>query len=92
MIDSIIADFNGKKEDSDRHKKVVESIDDYLLSLNPPNDFSANSPNNIIRDMELSFEKLCASMEEAGINSPKTLTVFEFYSRIDFFESKKKSK
>lgn len=90
MIESIVADSKKDYEERDKKEKVCQNIDEYILSINPPNDFRANSDENVVRGMELSFEKLCASMEEAGIKSPKNLTTFEFYSRLDFFQDKKK--
>ena len=68
----------------------IKEVDDFLLSLNPPSDFATNSPNNVIRNMEKSFETLVATMEDAGIHRPKDLSVFEFYSRLDYLESKRK--
>lgn len=57
--------------------------------MNEPKDFKANSPDNILNEMDISFENVCTALEEAGVNNPKKLTVFEFQSKIIYFESKK---
>ena len=90
IISSIIADFEQDQEKKLSSDKVVDEVNQYLISLNEPKDFGSRSTNNAVRYVELSFEKLCTSMEEAGINNPKGLTVFEFYAKLDYFEDKKK--
>jgi hypothetical protein len=62
------------------------------LSLNPPREFHDSSPDSILKEMDVSFENLCASLEECGVNHPKELTTFEFRQRINYFQSKKKPK
>lgn len=90
LINSIKADHEGDKEEKEKNDKIVASIEDFILSMVPPNSFKEDDTNNIIHHMEISFEKLCASMEEAGIHDPKRLTAFEFYSRMEYFQSKNK--
>ena len=88
----MIADFEGDKEEYLKYDKILKSVDSYLISLNPPSDFSEKSQYNSIRQMELSFERLMASLESSGVSNPKKLTVFELNSKIDFIESKNKKK
>ena len=40
--------------------------------------------------MDLSFAKLCTSLEEAGIANPRLLSVFDFNVKINYFEEKNK--
>ena len=89
-MDKIVADFEGG--DSEKYEKVVRSIDDHLMSMNEPGNFADGSSENVMLQMDLSFERLCTSIEEAGIKEPKKLTVFEFNSKLDYFEAKAKKK
>lgn len=89
MIQVIKADFEGNEEEKNNSQKVVDKIDDYLISLNPVKDFS-NTPDNAVNQLEKSFEFLCTSLEEVGVKDPKILTTFEFNSKIEFFEKKNK--
>jgi len=68
----------------------INSISDYQISLMKPNVFAEGHPENCIRKMDLAFEELCTNLEEFGVHNPKQLTVFEFYSKIAYFKSKKK--
>jgi len=63
-------------------------IDSHILSINPPGNFSADS--SMLYDMDLSFGKLCAGMEESGISNPKKLSVFDFNAKLDYLEEKNK--
>ena len=87
---SIIADFEERYEDRNKLEKVIRSIEDYILSRNPPRNFIDNSSDNSLIQMDLSFGKLCASLEEAGIKEPKNLTVFDFNTKLDYFQEKAK--
>jgi len=35
---------------------------------------------------------MCAALEENGVKDAKDMTVFEFYSRVKYFENKSKNK
>jgi len=35
--------------------------------MNEPKDFKANSPDNILNEMDISFENVCTALEEAGV-------------------------
>lgn len=49
-----------------------------------------SSEANLFLQMDLSFSRLCTSMEEAGVQNPNKLTVFDFNVRLDYFEEKNK--
>jgi hypothetical protein len=49
------------------------------------------SANNYVKKIEVSFENLCTSLEEAGVPNPRALTMFQFYSKIDYFEARKRN-
>lgn len=70
----------------------INAITDYQLSLLAPAVFDPADPQNSIVKMELSFESLCTQLEELGVQNPKRLTVFEFYSKIRYFKAKNKPK
>ena len=86
----MLADVEGREEDKDKHDKVVRSIDEYFIALKPPQDFSPSSQDNAVKNINLSFYKICAALEEAGVNNPKELSVFEFNVKLDHFYNKKK--
>lgn len=89
MAKKVVAEESGDKEGVIMNEALIRSVDSYVISINTPKIFSNESEDNVLRGMDLSFENLCASMEEAGINNPKGLSVFEFNSKLDYFESKK---
>lgn len=68
----------------------INAITDYQVALMNPKIFAFESPDNCIRKMEEAFENLCTNLEELGVMNPKKLTVFEFYSKIRYFKTKKR--
>ena len=90
MAAMVIALSEGGEEEAKKQDSVIRSIEGYVLSINSPKSFSNESEDNILRTTDLAFENLVTSMEEAGINAPKGLTVFEFNSKLDYFEKKNK--
>ena len=72
-------------------KAIVDS-DNYLLSLMKPKDFDTNNYGSDINRIDSSFEKLCTTLEELGIHKPKELTLYEFESKILYFNEKNKKK
>ncbi len=66
----------------------MDAADRYFLSMNNPKDYQSESPENILNAIDLSFEDACASLEEAGVLSPKGLTVFEFNQRVEYYRKK----
>lgn len=90
ILDKVLADHEGREEDSINYEKTVRSIDDYLISRNPPGNFLDSSSENEIIRMDIAFQKVCTSMEEVGVKDPAKLTVFEFESKVDYYEDKAK--
>lgn len=88
-FDWIINTFKG--ESTDKQDKIIDTINRYLASLNPPQEFRETDPKSILKDIEISFENACAALQESGIPNPKKLTVFEFEQRVDFFSKRNKS-
>lgn len=70
--------------------KMIRDVDEYQIGFITPKDFDQSSPDYFIKKMELSFEHLCTSMEELGIDKPQELSVFSFYSKIQYFKKNKK--
>lgn len=64
---------------------------DYFLEANKPKDFNPFVENCLIQ-MEQEFESMAAALGENGIQNASELTVFEFYSRISYFDKKSKKK
>jgi hypothetical protein len=62
---------------------------DYFLEANRPRDFNPYRENDLIRQ-ESEFENMCSALEENGVSNCSNLTVFEFYSRVKYFEKKSK--
>ncbi len=62
---------------------------DYFLEINKPKDFNPFVENCLIK-MEQKFESMAAALAENGIVNASELTIFEFYSRIKYFEKKGK--
>jgi len=50
-----------------------------------------NDKKNEVVNLEKSFEKTFTLLEDNGIINSKLLTLFEFYSKIEFLEIKFKS-
>ncbi len=62
---------------------------DYFLEINKPKDFNPFVENCLIK-MEQEFESMAAALAENGIVNASELTIFEFYSRVKYFEKKAK--
>jgi hypothetical protein len=60
---------------------------DYFIEVNKPKDFNPFVENCLIQ-MENEFESMAAALGENGVTNASGLTVFEFYSRIRYFEKK----
>jgi len=63
--------------------------DRYLMDIYRPRNFGTDQ-GNALNELDKSFESLCAALEEAGVSKPKELTVYEFRSRVEFFQNRKK--
>jgi hypothetical protein len=91
ILKKIKLQHEGNNEEAEKLQKTIDNIQNYINSINPPRDFS-NTSNNVIKNIDKSFEKVCTSLEELGINNPKGLTLFEFKSKIEYFKNKNKPK
>ena len=67
----------------------IEKHADYFLEVNKPKDFNPFTENCLIKQ-EQEFESMAAALSENGIQNASNLTVFEFYSRVKYFEKKGK--
>lgn len=73
-------------------QELIKNVEDWQLSLMTPKNFDNNDVDNYIRRIELSFEALCASIEDLGVARPGELTIFQFYNKLLYFEKKKQNK
>lgn len=73
---------------SEKYNEIIKSIDEYLMSFHIPDVFDVRSSQNVIKSIDESFQSLCASLEANGTTGAADLTVFEFFSRIEYYEKK----
>lgn len=66
-------------------QQQMKDICEFFIEQNKPHSFAPG--NNDVIKHEKGFEKLCAALEESGVNM-RSLSIFEFYSRIEHFETK----
>jgi hypothetical protein len=71
------------KEALTRMKEICE----YFIEEGKPKLFDPRSSQNIVIQHEKSFEHIIASIQELGISTEK-ITIFEFYTKIEYFENK----
>jgi hypothetical protein len=71
-------------------RKLIKDINAWQLAQHVPKNFDNESPDYYIKNLEKSFESLCATLEDLGVQNPKGLTIFEYYSRLEYFKKKKK--
>ena len=72
-------------------KMDEERVEGYFEIAMKPKYLIQNKMNEVI-SMEKSFEATCAVLEDNGISNPKRLTIFEFFSKVEFLETKFKTK
>ena len=65
-----------------------DRINEYFLSINSPKCFNPFSGDAEQVKGDKQFESVCAMMEESGIGNVDRMNVFEFYSRIEFFDKR----
>ena len=65
----------------------MKIICDYFMENSKPKIFNPHDPHNVTLEHEKSFENVCISLNENGIDT-KNVTIFEFYSRVEYFEKK----
>lgn len=72
--------------------KLKADIIEYQIAMLKPRNFDSQDTENTIKLIEMSFENICTSLEEAGVHNPAELSTFSFYSKIAYFEKKNKPK
>lgn len=65
---------------------------DYFLENNQPKSFNPFNSDNELARSDVQFENMCAALEENGVKDASGMTIFEFYSRVKYFEKKSKAK
>lgn len=86
----ITHDHNDEQLEVNRCNSIIDQVQDYINTLNPPKDFSPTNTENTLIQMDRSFEGLCSALVDMGVSEPKKLPLLEFHSRIDHFEKKNK--
>lgn len=79
------------RKDESKLRKQIRDIELWQLQLQTPKNFDNQDPENLVIQREKSFENICATLEDLGVTNPKRLTVFEFYSRLEYYKKKKAS-
>jgi hypothetical protein len=69
----------------------LEVLQRYFLDQDKPNKFDPYDQDNVLMTGELNFEDVCNTMEDQGSFSPKKLTEFEFYNKLQFYKKKFKT-
>lgn len=85
----LLARINFELTSDPKYMAEIIKCSDYFLESNKPKNFNPYQENDIIR-MEQEFESMCTALEENGITNAKDMTVYEFYSRVKYFEKKSK--
>lgn len=80
------------KHKSLKYQKQIELSESDQLDFLKPNKYRIDDPGSVVREMDLSFEKMCTILELQGVQQPKTLSVYEFYAKIAYFKAHNKPK
>lgn len=75
-------------EPTEEGAKELERLETYFLDHQRPLKFNPYEADNVVLERELSFEEVCAIMEENGVAQPKKLTEWEFYSRLVYYQNR----
>lgn len=57
-----------------------------------PKNLDGDRSQNMVIKFRLEFEELCIALMVAGVENPRQMSVFSFYTAIKHFESKNKTK
>ncbi len=68
--------------------ETLAAIAEYFLERDKPNTFDPRDENCVTIEADKSFEEVCASMEDNGIQNVKSLSCYEWYAKIQYFEKK----
>lgn len=66
-----------------------KKIDLLIAEMISPKNFTNTDPHNVVLTQKKAFDDLCTILESHGCVAPKKLTVFEYYSKLKFYEKKK---
>lgn len=69
-------------------KSKIERIEDFFISQMSPVNFRTVNETNLILEREKGFEKLCASMFEAGMQNSRELSMYDFRIRLEYFRER----
>lgn len=67
---------------------LLKNVAEFFLEKQKPVIFDPNNEECALVNSDRAFEEVIASMEDNGVMNVKELTVFEFYSKIKYFEKK----
>jgi hypothetical protein len=73
---------------TDELKAQMVKIQGYFLDGQKPQVFNPYDKDNVITGGEVSFEEVCATLEENGVREPKRLSEFEFYAKLQYYQKK----
>lgn len=74
------------------HLKRIKVIDDYLHEYTRPVDVAMQNADNYLAKFDKDFQDACNALEELGVHRPEDLSMFEYFSKIRYFEAKNKPK
>lgn len=74
------------------HIDEIQKLSKWFLEHNKPKSFNPYDKNNSLITQEQEFENMVVALEENGIKDIYSLTVFEFYSKVKYFERKSSKK
>lgn len=77
--------------EDEKHLKQIQNIDEYFASLIKPKNFEDTADNILIKNRK-EFQAICAALMINGIQDPEKLTIFKFFSLIEFFESQSRKR
>lgn len=88
----LVADQIELGEESEEITEKLKEISFFFLELQKPNIFTADDAKNCIITLENNYESLCSMLETNGTHKAKELTLFEFYSRLEFIRKSNEDK
>jgi len=84
---SLTAELLEATENVEEIEANLAKIENFFLELNKPNNFIPDDPTNAIINLEMSYENLCSLLVMNGVADIKTLSIFEFYSRLRYYKN-----
>jgi hypothetical protein len=87
----LLADIDFLLRDNLNSLDESQKIDMLIAEMISPKKFNNTDPENIVLKQKKAFDDLCTILESHGCVNPKKLTVFEYYSKLKFYEKKKKT-